>query len=285
MRPASPSSRRVSSTPRLARVLLTLALALPVRAEAEALLEVQGTVLATTPRIVVRIDVANRGNRAAAPLEITGELLGERCESRLDHVAPGGRASVLLDFAEGGARSGVHALALLLEHPTEGAPDGAGNPPVASRRVALGVAIRQDAAPAVRLEPRAAQLDVAGRLAISVSSADGAPHRVRLRALPARGLRSEGKGVSTDVPARGTAVAEMPLVRAGAPFNSRHVVPVVAETEDGALARTSVVDATVEVAPDRSLLRRFRHLVLAAALLLLAIAAAAEAFRRSHHGA
>ncbi len=81
---------------------------------------------------------------------------------------------------------------------------------------------------------------------------------MRLRALPARGLRAAGDAALVDVPARGSASATLPIVRAGAARGSRHAVLLVAESVDGSLARTTVSVAPVEVAPDPSLLPRLR---------------------------
>jgi hypothetical protein len=128
----------------------------------------------------------------------------------------------------------------------------------------------------VRLLPEPARLDVSGSVAVAVESADGEAHRVRLRLLPARGLRSDGGAVAIDVPAQGRAGATLRLVRAGAPRGTRHAVLLVAEAEDGPLARTSVATVTVEIAPDPSFLPRWRRAVLASALLLLGLALVGE---------
>jgi hypothetical protein len=171
-------------------------------ARAEAVLDVSGSVVSVAPRLEVRVVVANRGDRAAAPLDVVGELLGERSEARLaGGVAPGGEGAVLLSFAPASPRPGTHALTLLLEHPVEGTPDGAGNPPVASQRAWLLVALGASPPPPVRLEADPLRLDVRGELAVRVESADGEAHRVRLRALTARGLRAEGAGAELVVPA------------------------------------------------------------------------------------
>jgi hypothetical protein len=93
-------------------------------------------------RLEVRIVVTNRGDRPAAPLEVTGELFGERRAGRLaGGVPPGGEGAVHLDFDPSPARPGLHALTLLLEYPLEGLPDGAGNSPVASERAWLLLAL------------------------------------------------------------------------------------------------------------------------------------------------
>lgn len=221
--------------------------------------------------------VQNRGHRPAAPLDVLGELAGERREARLAEGVPaGGSAAVVLDFPPPRVRPGVHALTLLLEHPVEGAPDAASNPPMASQRAWLLLAIGATAEPAVTLAPEPLRLDVRGRLVVVVESADGRQHRVRLRALTARGLRAEGDGEDLALPARGAVRASVPLVRAGAARGTGHAVLVVAESLDGPLARTTVATAAVEVAPDPSLLPRIRTPLAILGLALLATALGVE---------
>jgi hypothetical protein len=71
----------------------------------------------------------------------------------------------------------------------------------------------------------------------------------------------------------------VPIVRAGAPRGSRHAVLLLAESLDGPLARTTVVVASLEVAPDPSVLPRWRTAVLALGALLMALALGFEGFR------
>jgi len=270
----------LSRSPRALALSLTL-FAAPASARAEAVLDVSGSVVSVAPRLEVRVVVTNRGDRAAAPLEVVGELLGERSEARLaGGVSPGGEGAVLLSFAPASARPGTHALTLLLEHPVEGTPDGAGNPPVASQRAWLLVALGASPPPPVRLEADPLHLDVRGELAVRLESADGEPHRVHLRALPARGLRAEGGGADVAVPARGTAPAALHLVRAGAARGSRHAVLLVAEATDGPLARTTVLAVPVEVAAFPSRLPHLRVPLLALGVLLVAVALGFEGWRR-----
>jgi hypothetical protein len=237
--------------------------------------------VSVAPRLEVRVVVTSRGDRPTGPLEVTGELFGERRLARLaSGVPPGGEGAVQLDFDPAAARPGLHALTLLLEHPLEGPPDGAGNPPMASERAWLLISLgRPSPRPAVRLAADALALEVEGRLAVRLESADGAEHRVRLRALTARGLRAEVDGVLVSVPAKGTAPAELPLVRQGAPRGSRHAVLRVAEPLDGPVARTAVLAAPVEVAVDPSLMPRLRAPLFALGLALLAAALGFEAYR------
>jgi hypothetical protein len=263
--------------------LPVLALSLLAAAPAalpQALLDVSGSVVSVAPRLEVRVTVTNRGESWASPLEVVGELLGERSEARLaDGLPPGREGAVQLSFASARVRPGTHALTLLLEHPLEGPPDGAGNPPMASQRAWLLLALGANPGPAVRLAAPALHLDVKGDLAVRLDSADGESHRVRLRAFTARGLRAEGGGVEVAVPAKGTSTAALPLVRAGAPRGSAHVVLLLADTLDGPLARDAVLAVPVEVAADPSLMPRLRVPLLALGLALLAVALGFEARR------
>jgi hypothetical protein len=264
----------------LAAAACALALAAPARGQA--VLDVSGSVVSVSPSLEVRVEIANRGDRPAVPLSVSGELLGERREARLaTGVPPGGTGAVRLDFAPTAARPGVHALTLLLEHPVEGTPDAAGDPPVASQRAWLLLALGgASPPPAVRLAAEPLALDVKGPLAVLAESADGRPHTVRLRVLTARGLRAEVQEVQVEVAASGAATARVPLVRAGAPRGSRHAVLVVAEALDGPLARTSVLATPVEVAPFPSLLPRLHVPLTILGLALVGAALLVEAFRR-----
>jgi hypothetical protein len=270
----------LSLFPRLPVLALGVLAAAPVT-RAQALLDVSGSVVSVAPRLGVRVVVTNRGDRPAAPLEVTGELFAERREARLaDGVPPGGEGAVQFDFDPARARPGLQALTLLLEHPVEGPPDGAGSPPVASQRGWLLLAIGGlSPGPAVRLAAEALVLDVKGDLEVRLESSDGEGHRVRLRALTARGLRAEGGGAEVVVPAKGTSTAALPLVRAGAPRGSRHAVLLVAEALDGPVARTAVLAVPVEVAADPSLMPRLRGPLLALGLALLTVALGFEARR------
>jgi hypothetical protein len=260
---------------------LSLVLLAPGPARAEAVLDVSGSVVSVAPRLEVRVVVTNRGDRRAAPIEVVGELLGERSEARLaGGVAPGREGAVLLVFSPASPRPGTHAVTLLLEHPIEGTPDGAGNPPMASQVAWLIVALGASPPPPVRVAAQPLQLEVKGDLAVRLESADGEPHRVRLRALTARGLRAETGGAEVAVPARGTVSAGLAIVRAGAPRGSRHALLLVAEATDGPLARTAVAAVPVEVAPFPSRLPRFRVALLVVGLLLLAAALGFEALRQ-----
>jgi hypothetical protein len=151
---------------------------------------------------------------------------------------------------------------------------------MASQLAWLVVALGASPPPAVRLAAQPLRLGVRGDLVVRLESADGEPHRVRLRALAARGLRAAGADAEIAVPARGAASALVDVVRAGAPRGSRHAVLVVADATDGPLARTAVAAAPVEVAAFPSRLPRLHVPLLVLGLLLVAVALGAEWLRR-----
>lgn len=231
--------------------------------------------------------IANRGDEPAVPLDVAGELFGQHAEARVVRGVPaGGEAAVILGFDGTEARPGLHALTLLLEHPVGGASDAVGNWPVESQRAFLPLTIGPAPAPAVTLQVECAEgvptapcvtlIDVRGAVPVRLSSADGEAHEVSVRALTARGVRPASGPVVTEVPATGVVSVQVPLVRAGAPRGSRHGVLVLAEMSAGALARTAVATAVVEIAPDPSLLPRLRLPLLGLGLALLAVAAVVE---------
>lgn len=269
---AAPAGRR------LAGLALALGL-LPAPSRADAVLDVSGTVTATAPRLEVSVTLTNRGDRRAQPVDVLGELFGERRSARLPGgLEPGASEAVTLDFAPEPPRPGLHALVLLLEHPLDGPPDGAGNPPTASQRAWLLLALGASPAEAVRLEADTLTLDVRGSLEVRLTSRDGEGRRVRLRAETARGLRpGDQDPIDVLVPPQGSVTARVPIVRAGAPRGSRQALLLVAETPDGPLARTSVAAATVEVLPDPALLPGLRKPLLAAGLALVLLALGYEA--------
>jgi len=265
----------LSTCPEAVQALpLTLALVLlSAAARPEAVLDVSGRVVATAPRLEVRVTLTNRGDVRAGPIDVRGELFGERGEARLaGGLAPAAEGLVMLDFAPTPPRPGLHALTLLLEHPVEGPPDGAGNPPMSSQRAFLLLALGANPGEAVRIDAEPLSLDVRGILLVRLESRDGQGQRVSLRALTARGLRPEGDPIEVVVPPRGHATARIPLSRAGAPRGSRQALLLVAETLDGPLARTSVAAASVELLSDPARLPRLRVPLLVAGLALLVLA-------------
>jgi len=236
---------------------------------------------AATGRLEVHVTLTNRGDRRAGPIDVTGELLGERRQAQLSSgLAPGAQGTVALDFAPTPPQPGLHALALLLEHPLEGPPDAAGNPPTASQRGYLLLALGARPSEAVSIEASPLVLDVRGSLSVRLASRDGERHEVRLRALTARGLRPDQDPIDVEVPPRGEATVALRIVRAGAPRGSRQALLLVAETPHEPLARTSVAAASLQVLPDPALLPGLRKPLLAGGLALVALALSCEAWVR-----
>jgi hypothetical protein len=251
---------------------LTLIL-LSAVARPDAVLDVSGSVVATAPRLTVRVTLTNRGDVRAGPIEVRGDLFGEPGMARLPGgLAPGAGGDVTLDFAPTPPRPGLHALMLLVEHPLEGSPDAAGNPPMASQCAFLMLALGANPGEAVRIEADPTSLDVRGTLVVRLQSRDGEGQRIRLRAFTARGLRPDGDPIEVSVPPTGLATARVPIVRAGVPRGSRQALLLVAETLDGPTARTSVAAVSVELMPDAASLPRLRVPLLVVGLALLAVA-------------
>jgi hypothetical protein len=262
---------------------VSLALAcLAAPARADAILDVSGAVVATSPRLAVRVSITNRGDLAAGPIDVAGELDGASRAARLaGTLAPGASGDVSLEFERAPSQPGLHALTLLLEHPVAGAPDAAGNPPTASARAWLLLAFGERATEAVRMRADPLQLDVRGTLVVRLESRDAQPARVRLRALTARGLTAAGGPIEVVVPAHGEARALVPLVRAGAARGTSQAVLLVAETPQAPVSRTSVAVAAIEVRADPALFPKWRVPVLVLGLLLIVLAVGYEAWKRA----
>jgi hypothetical protein len=242
--------------------------------------EVSGIVTVTDEALDVRVDVRNSGDAPAAPLTVFGEMFGERRQAHFETgLRPGQATSAHLLFPLAVPRPGVHALPLLLEYPEGGPADAAGNLPLASQRAYLLLALGGTAEPAVRIDAPELRLDTRGELRVGLESLDGAPHRVSLRVLTARGIRAESPPLEVEVPAHGTVASTVVLMRSGAPRGTRHGILLVAGTLDGALERTSVATSIVEIASDPGLMPALWRPLVVLALLLLAWAAVLE-FRR-----
>jgi hypothetical protein len=243
-------------------------------------------VTVTDEALDVRVDVRNSGDAPATPLTVFGEMFGERRQARIEAgLGPGQATSAHLLFPLAVPRPGVHALPLLLEYPEGGPADAAGNPPLASQRAYLLLALGGAAEPAVRIDAPELRLDTRGELRVGLSSLDGEPHRVSLRVLTARGVRVDSPPLEVEVPARGTVAPRVVLMRSGAPRGTRHGILLVAGTLDGALERTSVATSIVEIAPDSGLMPVLWRPLAVLALLLLAWAAVLESRRYRAAGA
>jgi hypothetical protein len=255
---------------------LVAALALAASAGAEVRLGISGAVESGPPRVVVRVDLANGGDVSAEGVSIEVELLGQRQVSRLEEALPalvGG--SAVFTFDVGAVRPGVYPLAIHVQYARSAT---AGD--TASQRGYLLLALGANPSPAVRLAVRDVHLDTLAPVVVRIESADLKKHRVRLRMLAPRGLQPFGPDAEVDVPAFGSATAEMQVLRGGAPRPSQQGIVVLAETVGEAVANAGAGIAVVDVLSDPAWMPRGRRVLLALGLLLLGAAAGLEVRRR-----
>lgn len=243
---------------------------------AQVRLEVEGSVQPTAEAIEVRLTFANRGDAAATGVDVEGELLGHRLRGRLVAIPAGEERVLLFRYPAEVPRPGVHPLTLLTDYGTS--TPGAR----ASQCLFLLLALGATTEPPVSLTVGETRLDTYDPLVARLKSADAQAHRIRLRVVTPRGLRA-GDAIRLDVPSSGEVTARMPLLRAGAPRDSRQGVLVIVEDEGGEPARSAVVTAVVNVLADPAWMPRLRWPLLALAVVLLAAAFVIEvrAGRRS----
>lgn len=227
--------------------------------------------------LVVLVSVSNQGRDAASSVVVWGEIGESFDRTTVDRIPAGGVGQARLRLGPPPSRPGVHLIALRLDYVAGGSGAGAGT--ANSQRAYLLLAFGASPAEAVRLRVPEASLDTSGSLVAEVQSADGAPHRVRLRALAPRGLNANHT-VDLSVPATGWATARLPLLRGSVPRPSRHGVVVAATTLDGGAQSVAVATSVVHVGPDPARLPRWRAPLLALALVLLAAAVGVELWLR-----
>jgi hypothetical protein len=267
---SSPSSR---ARGRAARWALACAL-VAAPAAAAVRLDVNGAVEPSAEGLLVRLEVSNRGDGAAARLDVEGELFGHYAETGLPGGVRGGATeSVWLHFPAPAPRPGVHAVALHLRY-----PEGAAREPV-SQRAYLLVAIGARAETPLATSASAAPFETAGTLRVEVRSADGAAHTARVRVLPPRGVNALAQP-EVAVPAGGAAVAQVPLIRTGPSRSERHELIVLASTAVEGVETTAVARAMVQLVPHRPWMPRLRLPLAVAGAVLLAGAVAVELWRR-----
>jgi hypothetical protein len=272
MTPSPPPVSLLSPRPAASTLLLVL---LASSAAAEVRLDVAGHVREEEGLLVVRVDLTNHGTTAARAVQVQGELLRARSEAALPGTLDAGATrAVELRLAVEAPRPGVYGLGLQLLYVPDGAEAGA---EADSQRAYLLLALGANPAPSVRLSVPHARVARHTVVPVRLQSADGAAHRVRLRALAPRGLNALPPEEPVDVPAAGAATAPLRVIRAGAPPGSRAGIVVLAAEVDGPLERTAVATGRVEVvAPPAPWLPRVRVPLLVTALALLAAAVIVE---------
>ena len=262
---------------RAARLFFSLTLALsafPVSAAPR--FEVQGDVVASGRALEVVLRLRNVGDMLARELLVEGELAGHRVEHEIGSFAAGESRSLTLLFPKALPRPGTYALTLLIEFRPELPKDAAPT----NQRAYLLLALGARPQPAVEIAVAETTLDLAATVAVFLRSADGAAHRVGFRAYSPLGVNVLEAPLEVEVPAMGSARAEVRVIRGGAQRGARHELMVVAGPVDGPLERTTVGVGTIRIAPDPAVLPRIRTALFLAGAALLVIAFGTEWRRR-----
>jgi hypothetical protein len=243
-------------------------------------LQVGGAVESTDEGLDVRVDITNKGDVAAATVDVRAELGDEVDQRPVDGgVAAGATHAIVFRFAGMPSPPGIHVLGLRLDYTEAAAPGRAAGS--ASQRAYLLLALGANPPAAVTVSAGESTLETLGAVRARVTSADGAAHRVRLRVLTPRGLNANTP-VEVEVPASGAVEAQVPVLRGTVPRPSQHGVVVVAEVVGAPLAQAAVATTLVHVSGDPALMPRLRRPIAAAAVLLLLAAGILErrAYRR-----
>jgi len=237
-----------------------------------------GVLLSSDDAVEVRVDLTNAGGARLSSLEVGGELIGGRAQASLGDLEPGQSASAVLTFPYAHEwRPGRHVLPLAIRYRLEGAEDSAPRDARACLVLVLG---ESPAEPAVRVTAGDVTLDLRAEMPVTLESADGFAHRVRVTAETPRGLLAAAPAAEIDVPPRGPISLVVPLLYGSAPRDSRQGVLVVARTLLGPQERMAFATATVEIAPSAAVLPRIRAPLAVAALVLLVAGLVAERCRR-----
>jgi hypothetical protein len=212
----------------------------------------------------LEVDLRNPSSTAAVPVTLEGELRGVYQTATLAEGVPaGGEGRIVLHFER--TPSGSFPLALRLRYPS--APRGA----IFEEQLLCLPLGPAPPVPMVSVSALDTSFETSTEWPVTIASADGRPHAVRVRIEVPKGL-----GVS---PAEGlvTIGASTPgrmiprLFRGSFPRGSKAQVWVLAEPQDAEPA-AALASRTVRILPDPALFPRIRIplLVLAAALLAAA---------------
>lgn len=214
----------------------------------------------------VLVAVTNESTEDALDVEVVVRLAGREGRGSAGRIVAGGAHVVRIGALADRLHGALAGAARVDWRPAA----AAAAPP---RSLAVATTLRGGRS--LRLEPEPARIDGAGALAVRVSSVDGRARRVRLEALSPIGLVVLAP-VELDVPAGGSARAELTVARGSAPRGSTVAVALIAQAADAAGAAS----APVEVRAEPGALPRLRPLVMVTALLLVAAALFAERRRR-----
>jgi hypothetical protein len=263
------------SRSRAAALLFPLAFLSPVAVcAADAAFEVAGTLEPAPTGLVVRVSLHNVGTGTAEDVRVSGELLGLHAEAEVSgSMAQDARHDARLVFPALAPPAGVHALVLRIEFMS--APTESGMAAL-SQWAYLLLAFGGPAAPAVQVEMPASEVEEMADVPVTLESADGHAHRVRLSVYVPRGLAAVPPRQTVEVAAAGATVARVRLVRSTAIAGATHGLLAVAVTEGEPAVHTTATTAVARVGAEPGAVPRVRGLMLAVAAGLLGYAAFAQ---------
>jgi hypothetical protein len=242
-------------------------------AQGQSPLEVSGALVGTEEEVEVRADVRNTSDERLVGVRLGGDLLGRHAFGRLGDIEPGQTATALLAFPYASEwRPGRHVLPLSIDYAAAPGPVA----PSLSLLAYLVLPLATPAEPALRIAAPPVSLDIRTRLPVRLESADGLPHRARVRVKTPPGLVAPAPPPVVDVPAQGGVTVEIALLHGAAPPGSRQGILIVAEALEGPIERMSVAISAVDIAPDPAWLGHLRAPILVVALVLLAAGGLAE---------
>jgi hypothetical protein len=251
-----------NSPPILAAFAFSVAAARAARAQP---IEIGGALVGSDETVLVRVDVRNTSDRRLTSVRVGGDLIGSQSEAGLGDLEPGVAKSASLIFPyDYEWRPGRHVLPLEVRF-----GNGPASTPPTDLRAYLVVQLATAAEPAVSVAAPEVGLDVRSVLPVSLHSADGRAHRVRLRVETPRGLVAPDPPPVVDVPAHGTVSRGVPLLWGAAPRDTNQGILVVAEALDGPIERMAYATTTVTIAPDPAWLPRLRAPLALTSLVLL----------------
>jgi hypothetical protein len=222
------------------------------------------------------VDARNTSDERLTGVRLGGDLLGRHAEENLGDIEPGRTASAVLTFPYASEwRPGRHVLPLSIDYASV-----LGSAATRTNLLAyLILPLVAPAEPALRVAAREVSLDIRSRLPVRLESADGQPHRARVRVVTPRGLVAPDLPSQVDVPAHGGVTVDVALLHGTAPADSRQGILIIASALEGPIERMAVATTAVDIEPDAAWLEHLRAPLLVVTLILLGAGALAEVHR------
>jgi hypothetical protein len=245
-------------------------------ASADSPLEISGALVSMEEDVQVRVDAKNTGDERLGEVRVAGDLIGRHALAKIGDLEPGQAASAVLTFPYASEwRPGRHVLPLSIDY----APNSDAAAPRANLLAYLILPLAASAEPALRIEAPVVSLDIRSRVSVRLESADGQPHRARVRVQTPRGLIAPDPPPVVEVPAHGAITVDVPLLHGAAPPDSHLGLLLVAEALEGPTERMAMATSAVDIAPAPAWLGHLRAPLLLMTLILLVAGGVAEGRR------